>query len=410
MIPIRKTREPRRTAWYVPPLLALAGVLFAGCKPSGSENGLDHQTGASSLLQTEVNRIRAVTFDARRPPHQEDLQALHDLGVTHLALVSFGFQESAGDPHLHFLPNPRWYSESAHGARTLAKQAKALGMAIILKPQIWLRGGAWTADIGFDTERDWVLWQDRYHSYLTHTALLAEEIGAEVLVIGTELSNPVRKRPDWWRSLIRDIRSIYTGKLTYGANWYEDYLVVPFWDALDMIGVQAYFPVSKAEDPDLETIKESWQKVAEDLRALSYRESMPILFTELGYRSVSYAAAEPWRWPSRDETAPADVRLQADLFRGFFESIWDRPWFSGAIIWKVYPASNLPSENHALDFTPQGKPAEEVIRRWFTRPVGTRRSDDTSLRQAHLPIHAQSDPEPVVLRSSHDPHVSTHDS
>lgn len=317
----------------------------------------------SGALAPDNDRMRAVVFDARRAPSDSALHAISDLGTSHLALVSFGFQESADDPHIRFSPDVRWFSESEEGARALAQRAAELGMGIILKPQIWLRGGAWTADIDFDSEDEWAVWEDNYRSYLMHCARLAEEIEADLLVVGTELSNPVRQRPDYWRSLIRDIRDVYDGRLTYGANWYDDYLQVPFWDALDVIGVQAYFPLSDRSSPDLEAIKSGWRTHRDQLQALSAKVERPVMFTELGYRSVPYAAEEPWRWPSREERIEPDYRLQADLYLGFFETFWDLPWFGGAIIWKLYPESGRRGVD--LDFTPQDKPAEDVLRSWF---------------------------------------------
>lgn len=341
--------------------IILAALLVAGCEYAAStDREADHV-----LADENGDRVAAVVFDARRAPSDSALRAVHDLGATHLALVTFGFQEAAGDPHIRFSPDVRWYSESEDGARALAQRAAELDMGIILKPQIWLRGGAWSADIDFDSEKKWTTWEADYRAYLLHTARLAAEIDADLLIVGTELANPVRERPAFWRSLIAEIRSIYDGTLTYGANWHDDYLDVSFWDALDVIGVQAYFPLSSDSDPDLETIKRGWVDHRDALRRLSAAENRPVLFTEVGYRSVPYAAEEPWRWPSREEDVEPDYRLQADLYRGFFEAMWDRPWFGGAIIWKLYPQDRR--RGRELDFTPQDKPAEEVLRTWFRR-------------------------------------------
>lgn len=344
--------------------MLLTCVLVAGCEYAESGGRSDSEV-VPTVFGSSTDRIEAVVFDARRAPGDSVLHAIRELGTSHLALVSFGFQDAANDPHLHFSPDVRWFSESQDGARALARRAGELGMGIILKPQIWLRGGAWSADIDFDTEEEWSVWENAYRSYLMHTARLAEEIDAELLIIGTELSKAVRERPGFWRSLIGEIRSVYGGRLTYGANWHDDYFHVPFWDALDAIGVQAYFPLSSNSNPDLDAIKKGWTEHYAAIRALSQKENRPILFTEVGYRSVPYAAEEPWRWPSREERIDPDYRLQADLYRGFFESFWEQPWFGGAILWKFYPEQGR--RGGELDFTPQGKPAEQVIRSWFRR-------------------------------------------
>ena len=83
------------------------------------------------------------------------------------------------------------------------------------------------------------------------------------------------------------------------------------------------------------------------------------------YRSAPHAAEKPWLWPERTEVGSLkpDDALQARLYEAFFQSFWNEPWFAGALIWKWYPEANRPM--HAIDFTPQGKPAEAVLRRWF---------------------------------------------
>ncbi len=322
--------------------------------------------GLRSRPAPEARRIQGITLDARQPPEEALLARLDSLGVTHLTVIPYAFQPEHGIPQIRHNPDGGWYSESDTGIRNLARKGTAHGIRLILKPQLWLRGGRWTADIAFDTEDAWQEWERAYARILLHYARLAEDIDAPLLVIGTELATPVRQREAFWRGLIRDLRAVYHGKLTYAANWYQDFEHVPFWDALDYVGVQAYFPLTETSDPSLEALKAGWKPHRMALAKVAKRTGKPILFTEIGYRSVAYAAAEPWRWPSRDEyghVAP-DYDLQARLYQAFFESCWSEPWLAGAIIWKWHPEGGRPRD---LNFTPQDKPAEAVLRTWFTR-------------------------------------------
>jgi hypothetical protein len=193
-------------------------------------------------------------------------------------------------------------------------------------------------------------------------------VDAALLVVGTELATAARTRPAFWRALIAEVRSVYDGPLTYAANWYDEYEHIPFWDALDYIGVQAYFELTDAPDPSRAMLQQSWHPHREALARLARATNRPVLFTEIGYRSAPSAAARPWQWPSRSErgTAPADT-LQARLYDAFFESLWARPWFAGAIIWKWRPDAPSRPDRHALGFSPQDKPAEQVLQRWYTR-------------------------------------------
>jgi len=286
-----------------------------------------------------------------------------------LTVIPFGFQPSISVPEIRVNTDARWYSESDAGIRELSEAVNAYGMKLIIKPQLWLRGG-WSAEIDFTDEAAWKQWEAQYHTFMMHYAHLAAAAQADLLCIGTELSIAVRKRPAFFRQLIADIRAVYDGKLTYAANWHEDYQHVAFWDALDYIGVQAYFPLSSEPDPSLDLLKKGWTPHLKALRKLQAQVDRPLLLTEIGYRSVPYAAAEPWRWPSRDEngTLDPDYELQARLYQAFFERLWEEPWLAGIIVWKWHPENETRRrEGRELNFTPQQKPAADIIQKWFKK-------------------------------------------
>ena len=346
---------------FVAGIWLLQGCLIAGtigCAAIGSRDG--YRAGV---------KIRSITLDARRDPGPEALEHLRDVGVTHITLVQFGFQRDMAVPQIRMNPDANWFSESDDGIRLVAARAAALHMDIILKPHIWVGGysveGQTRAEIGYATETEWRLWESDYRQFMLHYARLAEETGAAMLVIGTELSRAALERAEFWRDLAGEVRTIYGGPLTYAANWWGEYEHVPFWDALDYIGIQAYFELSQETDPSTLTLREAWMPHKEAIQRLSREVQRPVLFTEIGYRNVPDAAAKPWRWPSRDEPGavePAD-ELQARLYDVFFASFWDEPWFAGAIIWK-WNAHGSRRSNY-LDFSLRGKPAAQVVKKWF---------------------------------------------
>lgn len=325
-------------------------------------------------------RIQGVTLDARRTPPPGWLDEIAALGATHITVIPFGFQRRTDDPNLGMNPDARWYTEGQAGIRALARQADSLEMHLVIKPQIWIRGG-WSAEVGFAVEEDWDTWEARYREFAIFYARLSAELDTPFFVVGTELARAAREREAFWRALIAEIRTVYDGDLTYAANWYDDAEHVPFWDALDLVGVQAYYPLSEADAPSLATLRAGWQPHEATLRALHERTGKPILFTELGYRDIDHAAARPWEWPSTarallpDALKPkhqANQALQARLYTAFFQEVWPEPWLAGALLWKFHPPSD---RARVGGFTPQSKPAEAVIRTHFGGdPVGSGRA------------------------------------
>lgn len=344
--------------------------LLFGCTDSDSRGRTepsDTEAGTVSVSSTPVFDIRSVTLDARRRPEPGLLVHLRDLGVTHITLVTFGWQESVDDPEVRVDTSDGWYSESHRGIRALARQADTLGMGVILKPHIWIGGndgGENRSEIAFGSEHAWDRWETSYRGFLMTYARLAADVDADVLVLGTELRSVATTRPEFWRRLAHDVRNVYDGELTYAANWHSEYENVEFWDVLDYVGVQAYFPLAEGENPTLEALEARWRAHREDLARVHRRSEKPILFTEIGYRSAPTTAEAPWEWPQRGgDGLSADSSLQARCYRAFFSTMADASWFAGGIVWKWHPEHDRQSPTA---FTPQGKPAERVLRRWFT--------------------------------------------
>ena len=61
--------------------------------------------------------------------------------------------------------------------------------------------------------------------------------------MGTELDRLTGHQEEW-RRIIAEVREVTAARLTFASNW-THFENVPFWDALDAVGVQAYFPLSE---------------------------------------------------------------------------------------------------------------------------------------------------------------------
>jgi len=184
----------------------------------------------------------------------------------------------------------------------------------------------------------------------------------EMFCIGVELHSAVRERPAFWRQLIQEIRAIYPGELTYDANWFQEYRDVSFWDQLDYIGIHAYFPLTNSLDARVDELERGWQPYLESIEALQQTYGKKVIFTEIGYRSIAGAAIEPWNWTVRRRL---DLQEQADSYEALFRTFWHQPWFAGLYIWKWRPDHLRAGGASDDQFSPQNKPAETVLARWF---------------------------------------------
>jgi hypothetical protein len=191
---------------------------------------------------------------------------------------------------------------------------------------------------------------------------MAQDNGVEQFCVGTELEGTTAEEMRW-REVITGtggVTSIYTGPLVYAANWTFTNTVM-FWDALDYIGIDAYYPVAPTITATVEEIKMGWTEPISFLQGLSEEWDKSIIFTEIGYRSIDGAGMAPWDFsPSR----PVDLQEQADLYQAFFEAIFPQPWLQGVYLWS-WDTNPMQGGACSQDFTPLDKPAEDVLREFY---------------------------------------------
>ncbi len=163
-----------------------------------------------------------------------------------------------------------------------------------------------------------------------------------------------------WRGLISDIRKIYSGPITYAAHWNGEFEQVSFWDELDYIGVNFYFPMAEdRERPALNADKISETQAR--IQAVSKKFDKPILFTEVGFPALKTAASRPWE----ENSSGFDAALQKQCYEAWFQYFSQEPNVAGMYWWK------WPTHGRGGPFDtshrPVGKPAVEVLRKWFAR-------------------------------------------
>jgi hypothetical protein len=279
------------------------------------------------------------------------------------------------------------------GARNLTDlvaNAHAAGLEVLFKPHLEMRGYRPTPEerailrgpdpearhrlilriealrengghnrLAMRSDADWTRWFESYEDYILPYARDAQGAGADMFCVGRELDSSVVQREADWRRLIAKIRDEFDGPLVYSAN-FDSWDDIGFWDALDFIGISAYFPLSDDADPSPGGLEAGWARALEPLEAASRRWGRPVLLTEAGFPSIASAARSPWK----EEKTRADVWLQSRCYEATFRALADRPWIEGAFFW-LWERSSKPAFRDP-SHTIRGKPATFTMSRWYS--------------------------------------------
>jgi Glycoside Hydrolase Family 113 len=366
--PVARAREPQRMNWRVPAFGVVAVmVLAAGVR----------------LGQAEIARTRAASTRAamaaypETPPNtpypkiffqkgvsvsaegwggyesesgRQMLRALRNDGVNAVALVPYGFAPR-GRPEVRLNTGAGSW-ESDEGIEEMSRVAHALGMKVMLKPGIWVGDGGYAGDLDFPSPAQRAQWFESYGRFEDHYAQLATRIHADLFCVGGEFVKLTPYQADW-RRLIARARELYPGPLVYAANFGDEFERIEFWDALDYIGLQDYYPLPD----DLAT-----GEVLHKVEAVQQKYQRPVILTEVGFASGEGSNRQPWE----DGHGKPSLDLQANCYQAVFNAFYGKPWFEGMYWWKV--GTNGFGGPDDTSLTPWGKPAMEVVKRWYSRP------------------------------------------
>ena len=348
----------RRAAIF---LLCTAGVLFGAYAPHAHAAVSDWQRGAN----IESRYAGDFTSDALR----QSLQNLKDTGANSVTLVLQFMQDSQNSSSVY----PRDTMPSSAALGSVIDYAHSLGLSVILAPHVDAWSGVWRADIN---PADRNAWFASYVSQLTPIAQTAQAHGAEALVVGTELitlsaNDQYADNTPHWRNLIAQLRGIYSGKLSYSANWggpgwTDEKNRIAFWDALDYAGIDAYHNLGgEYYNNSVDSLKQYWAgQDANDIQPFWQRIGKPIVFGEIGYKSTTGAHTQPWNSGHYDGV---NLTEQANDYSALFSYWADSPELSGVQLWDWSSDPNAGGSGDA-GYTPQHKPAQDVMKTWWQPP------------------------------------------
>ena len=318
-----------------------------------------------SMTTKKDYKINGVSFVASRDQiSKENVQPVLNVHANYTAIMPFGFIKNLEHPEIIYNTNKQWFGETTEGVSQYINVLQKSSLQVMLKPQIWVWHGEFTGHIKMPNEVAWLELEQTYSQFILDFAKLAQEKQVALFCIGTELEQFIVHRPEFWQELIKNIRAVYSGELTYAANW-DEYKRIPFWNDLDYIGVDAYFPVSDKITPRVEDAITGWQAHKIEMKTVSETFKKPILFTEFGYRSTDYTGKEPW--VSDYKITALNFEGQTNATQALFETFWKEPWFAGGFVWKWFHNHGESGGKKDNQFTPQNKPVEAVIRDYYKR-------------------------------------------
>jgi hypothetical protein len=276
------------------------------------------------------------------------LAAATRLGARMVAIVPFLWQARPDEARIG-----RGQDMSDDQLRAAIRQARSLGLSVMVKPHVWVPQ-SWAGAVSPQTEADWQTWFGTYRAALTHIAQIASDEKADVLAIGTELAKTTQ-RPEWL-DLIDVLRMSFPRRLTYIAHNADEAERIAFWPRLDAVGVSLYPPLGT--DSDRAGRIKAMRAVAERLDRLAERTGRDIVVGEIGLRSAVGATLKPWE-SAEERQAAADPILQAQVLADWV-SVLHRPRVRSVLIWRWFtdPSAGGLADT---DFTVQGKPAEGVL-------------------------------------------------
>jgi hypothetical protein len=344
--------------------------------------------GADAWKRAEVGGVRGVTIGPIEngyhpgvgygsPAYDRALVEAQAMGANWIALTPFGRVADVSGTGVD-LTFEAPFERNRQDVTRAVQMAHGRGLRVMLVPHLWVESGAWRGFIDPKTDEGWGRWAEGYERFAWTWAEVAEATHAEMFSVGVELRTWVTTgHAATFARVVRGIRRVYHGLLTYSSNWDDVEETVILGD-IDVVGINAFYPLAEAGGASEATLLQGGRRVREKVHALAETWGKPVLFTEAGYTTRTDPAVRPWEWPEVMSGVKVDEPAQASAYRALVTPLLDEPDFAGFFVWRVYSNPDDVSQEAPWGFSPRGKLAELVVRdafaaRWASDPWWRRR-------------------------------------
>ena len=278
----------------------------------------------------------------------ESLLVLSNVGADHITVVPTWYQESKVSNQIYPTNSTPIDSAVIH----IITVAKAMDYSVMLKPHLDVEDGTFRGEI---SPNDVTVWFSSYKYFILHYARIAQQTDVDLFCIGTELKSLSARNE--WIYIIDSVRSIYDKPILYAANW-DEYPHVSFWEYLDFMGIDAYFPLAHSREATIEEYLENFDLWLYQIDNFQKNIGKEIIIPEVGFRSVKGSGVTPYDW---QYYGIMDEESQAHAYQTILELLQRKQWLAGIFFWHWDPILKQDS----LGYTPYNKQAEEVLRQFW---------------------------------------------
>lgn len=341
------------------------GMVLAGCGQATEAAPVQTERPAPGLAQVTRPRYAPTDFQAgamvlvygNDPGFSAKSVALLDrlarLGVNSVGFVFPIFQHGQAATSIYADTTK---TPTDANITTFLGQAHRRGFTVIVRPLLDEQSpdlsGHWRGSI---TPADRAAWWQSYKQIILRYAQLSQAGSATFFDVGTELTT-MEADTARWVSLAGAVHQVFSGELTYSANW--DHPYPAFGRSLDFLAVDAWFPLAihSGVDP-VAAVTAAWKPWLDQVHGERVRFGKPLVFTELGLASQQGALTQPW---AHLPNVPADNNAQREYYAGTCLAV--KPNVAGMYWWDFELNAPPPGDT---GFPPEGKPAEKEISRCY---------------------------------------------
>ena len=288
----------------------------------------------------------------------------------------------------------------------MVSQARALGLNVAIFPTPHFPASTDPTKTPADSfwlgaPRDaqwWQTWFTRYRAFAVNYADLANQSGANILILGGDWAAPAlpggtlsdgtpsnvpADAEAQWRAIVQDVRSRFKGQVFWAMPYTKSNLETPVNFLLDMDGIYLLWsiPLSTSQTATkMDYANEAGRLLDNEVAPLASLLGKPVILA-VSYPSAAGAASGcvpngaggclDFAQLSRPNTDYPSVSLslqtQADIYEAMLTAVNARSWVSGFVSRGYFMPVALQDKSTSI----HSKPAADILWYWYPRLLGT---------------------------------------